>query len=145
MKEQGKAHMVRVTSPGLPENGIDFRAEYNGFFEYISEPVIVPGESMQMAPDVEMWHYTTPRVTSVTVSLGALVSDPVFTLNPGLLFGLELRSPLSGQSLTQDAATGVYRLHHCKLREFAFGVLWIEATPVPGTGQIWRAWVEAGE
>lgn len=144
MKNHGKAHMVRVTSPGLPENGTDLRAEYRGLFEYISEPVIVPGGSVQMGPDVEVWQYTTPRVTSVTVSLEALVSEPMFTLNPGLYFGLELWAEMPDVT-AGTFAWGVYRLHHCKLREFSFGVRWMEATPVPGTDQIWRAWVETVE
>lgn len=133
--------MIRVTDPGLPSEDIRIREEYNGFFEYSSEPFTTASERHQYLPGVALYSYSTPRMLYVDATIKALVSDPGFAIHPGLLFGLEMRAAMT-DPVDGSTIWGVYRLHNCKMREFAFGLWHVEATPVTGTDQIYRIWVE---
>lgn len=141
MTDPMRAHMVSVTTPGLPDENTVVLNPYAGFFEYQSEQVFTPSEGHQVAPGVDIWEYTTPRVIRVDVTLEALVSLPSFTINTGLYFGLELWSEMHDLS-AGSTARGVCRFHRCKLESFEFGVWHLTATPVEGTHEIYRAWVQ---
>ena len=138
--------MIRVTDPGLPSEDIRVLAEYNGFFEYSTEVFTTASERHQYLPGVALYSYSTPRMLSIHATVEALVSEPSFVPRQGLLFGLEMRAPMVSDAPTRESVTGVYRLHNCKVREFFTEGIWrVEATPVTGTDQIYRIWVEKEE
>lgn len=141
MSEVTRAHMVSVTTPGLPDENTIVRESYSGLFEYRSDQMFTPSEGRQVAQGVDVWEYTTPRVIRVDVELEALVSAPTFIINPGLYFGLELWSEMHDLS-EGTTAWGVCRFHRCTLESFEFGVWHLRATPVGKTPQIYHAWVQ---
>lgn len=141
MSETTRAHMVSVTTPGLPAENTVVLDPFSGLFEYRTEQVFTPVERSQYAPNVDIWEYSTPRVMRVEVELEALVSAPTFRINPGLYFGLELWSEMH-DATAGTTVWGVLRLHRCKLRGFEFGVWHLEATPGVEIPEISRAWVQ---
>jgi hypothetical protein len=145
MSEVTRAHMVTMTSPGLPDQHTIMRESWSGLFQCRIGQVFTPSESHQLAPGVEVWKYMTRRVLRIDIELEALVSKPMFRINPGLYFGLELWSPMV-EDHTQGAedAWAVCRFHSCRLESFEFGVWYLAAVPVEGTHEIYRTRIQRG-